>query len=283
MPAGPRTFVSLASKGENQLESNLTELNASQAVDKGFFTHTDWVAHVARYGHILKHITRLNTKGPVSILDVGCGRVPLAFYAWRNRISGTGVRYVGLDLRATDKWLTESDWSADMTLVRCDIVLDADTLADNWEVLDAPGFGPDEGFDIVICTEAFEHVPNASKRQLVDNLYRWTKVGGTAYLSTPNLGPSPTSADNHIGPDGIREWSYKDKQVLVQEAGFQIVKSLGTMIRLEHVPEEQTRSPLFQAAKDLMPPGWINVFAAAANPEMSNNAMFVMTRLKGDR
>ena len=279
MPAGPRTFVSLASKGENQLESNLTELHASQAVDKGFFTHTDWVAHVARYGHILKQIGKLTTKGPVTILDVGCGRVPLPFYAWRNRISGNGVRYVGLDLRATDKWLTESDWSADMTLVRCDIVLDADVLAENWEALGAEEFADGgSGFDIVICTEAFEHVPNASKKQLVDNLYRWTRPGGTCYLSTPNLGPSPTSADNHVGPDGIREWPYKDKVALVGEAGFQIIKALGTMIRLEHVPEEQQQSELFKAAKDLMPPGWINVFAAAANPEMSNNALFVMTK-----
>src|SRR5678816_2744877 len=44
-----REFHNLKPRGYNPNDYNLTELNAAEAVDKGFFSHSDWVAHVARY------------------------------------------------------------------------------------------------------------------------------------------------------------------------------------------------------------------------------------------
>jgi hypothetical protein len=106
-------------------------------------------------------------------------------------------------------------------------------------------------------------------------LYDWTLPGGVLFLSSPNLGGSPTVAENHTAPDGSpREWTYNGKRKLIESAGFEIVDSMGTFIRLDGIPDEFWND-YTSLIKQRLPNAFFRVFAAAAFPQQANNAMFI--------
>jgi hypothetical protein len=248
--------------GSTNNDSNLTELNATDAVNNGFIDHADWLAHVMRYAVVMKHMKR-NYTG--SLLDIGCGRFPLLTFLWRNRVPLDGLNYVGVDLRANQNWLDDhSPEKVNIILIRMNIVID-----------DPSSVWPAE---IVVCTEMLEHIDKALAPELVKRLYNWTLPNGTLFLSSPNLGASDTVADNHTAPDGSpREWTYAGKVHLLQNAGFIIKSAIGTFIKLDNIPEEFWNN-YTREIKDKLPNSFFRVFAAAAFPQFSNNVVFVCTR-----
>ncbi len=269
-----RQFFELRSRGENSLDSGLTELNAATSVDKGFMSHNDWVAHVARYGYAAKVIAREKV---ATILDYGCGSLQLPYYLWRNRTPPV-EDYWGVDLRAQPGWLDAVGWNSPMALVRADLVLD--------DLDEVPGF-PGE-FDLVVCTEVLEHVPVACQEELIARLFSHTRPGGVCLFSTPNAGISDTTAENHLGPDGrSRERSYADKLAMVQSVGFELEAAYGTFCGSRRVepllfggllPTDCPAGEVLRAAKELLPHGWWTVVIAAAFPAQSNNALFKLRR-----
>lgn len=252
------TFKQISKK--NTLNSNLTELNATDAVNNGFMSHNDWVAHVTRYGFEAKWIARNH---PASVLDVGCGRFPFLNYLWRNR-SVESFSYVGLDLRANERWFEHLGWKKGPVML-----LQGDLVADN--------FGLDE-FNLVICTEVFEHVPREKARKFMKQLYAWTAPGGTVIFSTPNAGVSDSTADNHKDENGVsREWTYEDKVNIARDAGFNIDATYGTFIAKKRIPEDFW-TVTNRKAEEFLPHAMFTVFAASGYPRESNNALFVLSR-----
>lgn len=246
---------------QNVDNANLTELNATSAVNNGFIDHADWLAHVARYAIIMKYLKK-PAIGHNTILDVGCGNFPLLTFMWRNRVPLAGVKYTGLDLRATSKWLDGSlpESVARIRLIQTDIINDKPI---------------DEKFDIVVCTEMLEHVDKTSAMTLLQNLRAWTKDDGYMFLSSPNLGGSDSVAENHRGSDGSpREWTYDGKVKLIERCGFKIESAIGTFIRMDHLPNEFFNEYTTDI-KNKLPNSFFRVFAAAAFPAESNNAIFV--------
>ena len=75
-----RNFFELTT--DNASECNLTELNAAETVDSGFVSHNDWLSHVNRYAYVMKRLLKSDTS---SLLDVGCGRMQLPYFLWKNR------------------------------------------------------------------------------------------------------------------------------------------------------------------------------------------------------
>lgn len=252
-------YLSISRK--NGSKSNLTELNATDALDNGFMSHNDWVAHGARYGYIAKLAAKIK---PQYVLEPGCGRFPLLNYLWRNR-SQEAFEYTGIDLRATEKWFEKLGWSkGDVNLLRADLVLDS---------LDFLGT-----YDLVVCTEVFEHVPTDRAEFFARQLYRWTEPGGYCVFSTPNAGVSKSTAENHLDENGVsREWSYKDKLNLMRGIGFEIESTYGTFIAKSRIPESGW-SEVMEEAAEFLPNAMFTVFAAAAFPAESNNSLFVMRR-----
>ena len=115
----------------------------------------------------------------------------------------------------------------------------------------------------------------------MSKLYRWTKPGGLAMVSTPNFGTSTSVAKNHIGPDGeIREWGYEAKLAMATSVGFEIEDVFGTFIRLDQLPLGALDNPVIQAAKKFLHGDWFSAFVASAFPEESNNAMMMLRRPK---
>jgi 2-polyprenyl-3-methyl-5-hydroxy-6-metoxy-1,4-benzoquinol methylase len=255
-----RNFIPISVK--NKSNSGLTELNATDALNAGFMSHNDWVGHGARYGFIAKWIAKNH---PKLITDVGCGRFSLLNWLWRNR-SADEFDYVGLDLRASVKWFDHLGWKkGNVTLVRIDLALDTE----NFDLAKA---------DLTVCTEVFEHVPRSQQQNLLNDLYRWTKPGGTCIFSTPNAGVSKSTADHHIGPEGSRERAYEEKISMVRKAGFDVIKAYGVFIAKSRVPENFWMDPKHLAIFEFLPNSMATVFAAAPYPAESNNSLFIMRR-----
>lgn len=243
----------------NDSKANLTELNAADAVDKGFMSHSDWVGHIMRYGFAMKTIEKMK---PKRILDVGCGSMNLPKFLWRNRSSFHG-QYVGIDLRAQEAWLNDFAWKTSMELFRMDIVLDDPTLVG-------------KPFEVVTCFEMFEHIPKKLQPKLMERLFNWTAKGGVCLFSTPNAGVANTTADNHVGEDGIRERTYKDKLRMAADAGFVVEKTFGTFCGSTRLPKDFIEQPHIQVMKEFLLDSFFVSLLATGFPEKSNNALFLM-------
>ena len=247
----------------NESGSNLTELNATDALNNGFMSHNDWVGHGARYGYIAKWI---NKNKPKSVIDVGCGRFDMLNWFWRNR-EASAFSYVGMDLRANKNWFEKLGWKkGPVKLMRIDVTR-------HKELVTAPA-------DLVVCTEVFEHVPRNKQAALLMKLFDMTKPGGCCIMSTPNAGVSKSTAANHIGPEGSRERTYKEKFDMATNAGFIIEQAYGVFIAKSRIPQEFWEDEKHQWIFDFLPNGMATVFAAAPYPSQSNNALFVMRRPK---
>jgi 2-polyprenyl-3-methyl-5-hydroxy-6-metoxy-1,4-benzoquinol methylase len=254
-------------KTKNEHGSNLTELSAAGSYfERGYATHRDWVAHMARF-FVVSRKTRLNKS---TLLDVGCGKLGLPYTL--NQARRQPAVYWGLDLRANEAWGNALQWRPATRLVKLDLIDHDPTVLPEW---------PAEGFDAVTCFEVLEHVPRKHARLLMLKLFHWTKPGGLCMVSTPNYGTSTSVAKNHIGPDGeIREWSYDKKLLLAKSVGFEIEDVFGTFIRLDQLPAGTLDNPVIQAAKDFLHGDWFSAFVASAFPRESNNAMMMLRRPK---
>lgn len=252
-------FFSQVSRG-NRSKSNLTELNATDALDSGFMSHSDWMGHAVRYGFINDFIAR---KKPLTVLDVGCGRFPLLNYMWKNR-SVDAFDYTGLDLRGRREWFEHLRWKkGDVHLVQMDLVLDEVAIVEH---------------DLVISTETFEHVPADKQPLFMKQLYNWTTDGGYCIFSTPNAGVSKSTAENHKDENGrSREMSYKDKLRLAESVGFKVQNTFGVFIAKRRIPESFWNNHTSKVA-EFLPNAMLAVFAAAAYPAESNNSLFILTK-----
>lgn len=262
---------------ENLDQCNLTELNAAESVDRGYVTHNDWLAHTNRYAYAWKLLTSGPLRETTSLLDVGCGKLQLPYFMWRNRWSPPeGFQYWGLELRATEKWVPAEDthWQVPLNIVRTDFLRDDLTQCEGW-----PG-----QFDVVVCYETFEHVPRAQGPSMMTKLFNWTKPGGTLLFSTPNAGVSDSTADNHIDPSSgeSREWSYDDKLALASQVGFNVVDTFGTFCGVTHLPadvrERFKTDPILLSAKKFLTHAAFTTLVSCAYPAHSNNSLFRLER-----
>lgn len=254
-----RKFFKIREK--SPVENGLTELNAADSVNNGFMAHSDWIGHIMRYGYATKVIEK---RKPETVLDVGCGRLNLAKFLWRNRSSFDGL-YVGADLRATEDWLEDAGtWKADVNLFRTDFVEDPSTTL------------PPAG--VVVCFEVFEHVPISRQQSLLNRLFWWTEPGGDCLFSTPNAGVAKSTAENHIGSDGIRERTYQQKLNMVAMAGFEVVDAFGTFCGSTRLPKEFLELPHMKDAKRFLLDSFFVCLGAISFPEQSNNALFHLRR-----
>jgi len=84
---------------------------------------------------------------------------------------------------------------------------------------------PDNNFDLVSCIEVIEHIPDASEKKFVQELFRVTKPGGMLLLTTP-------SVNEKISPHHFRHYAIKDLLQLLSDVGYTDFVVKGQSIRL---------------------------------------------------
>ena len=247
---------------------NLTELCASEDVDRGYFSHTDWLAHAMRYLRVKDHMVRAKTK---TLLDVGCGKLQLQHFLYRNRMTPIDL-CTAIDLRAQEKWLLDYAWRTPLHLVQMDIVQDDPTFGDS---------GPFKPFDLVTCLEMLEHIPRPMVPTLLQRLHDWTDRDGWCILSTPNRSPDDFSsvAENHVGPDGIiREWWFDDLALEITNAGFHVVTAAGTFMKTLRIPKNSIHQDALDIMHRRLPYAMYSVAAASLFPRESTNVIWALRR-----
>ena len=157
---------------------------------------------------------RLDMKPGLRILDAGCGSGRHACESYRHQ----GIFITGVDLNFTD-----------LTVAKNNLILHdniGETGGGAWGLAAADitmlPF-PDGCFDIVICSEIMEHVPDEKKA--ASEIARVLKPGGQMALSVPRRLPEKLcwllSREYHNTPGGhIRIYKKKQVTALFESIGF---------------------------------------------------------------
>jgi len=151
-----------------------------------------WVRRNARElnWEIARDMGSLGSAPGATVADIGCGAKP-----YRQYFSGS-ARYFGIDLpveRSANKLEKRADVYAD--LVRLPIA--------------------DESFDVVLCTQVLEHVPEPVR--VLAEAHRILRTGGMAVLTVPFL-----AAEHEEPHDYLRFTSYGITE-LMKRCGFEAV------------------------------------------------------------
>lgn len=214
--------------------------------------HRDGIAHMHRFGHILK---KVGIKHDKVVLDVGSGnrQLGLALYANRHQPKA----YYSVDLRNKEpipNFGTKCGFFTQHTVQ--DVTLEL------------PKVDP----DIVVNMEVIEHMSKEKGLQLLDRLKECMVEKSTLYMSTPCY-DGITMSSNHE-----YEWRYEElKEEL--EKRFVLVDVFGTFMHTKNLekdlesiisPEVIARLRTFYDTNTLSP-----IFAPLV-PEKSRNAMWVL-------
>jgi 2-polyprenyl-3-methyl-5-hydroxy-6-metoxy-1,4-benzoquinol methylase len=129
-----------------------------------------------KFGRALKHV-KLHAN--MNVLDIGCGRGELSFYALKSGCKVTAVDYSEAAIRIARQ--TMASLSEDVRS-RLDLrLLDATGLN---------GLHPDKApanrFDVVFMVDVVEHVYPWQLQEIVLQLKRLMKPDGLLFISTPN-------------------------------------------------------------------------------------------------
>lgn len=155
-------------------------------------------------------IEKLNVQPGDRILDAGCGIGRHLWEFYRNRkVHVVGIDMDWEDLRKAKFTLNSMDHSAGGSWLTCQ----ADVTKLPFE---------DEAFDIVICSEVLEHIPD--NKAAVSELVRVLKSGKNLVVSVPRYLPEKIcwalSAEYHSEPGGhIRIYKKRKLKSMLEAAG----------------------------------------------------------------
>ena len=144
------------------------------------------IAHPARLtlrplSRLIETAVRVDVGGTErSVLDVGCGVQP-----YRPYFDGVASEYIGVDVEPGE---------------HVDVVAPAAALP-----------FPEARFDVVLCTQTLEHVPDPAAA--LREFHRVLKPGGVLLLSTHG------TAVYHPGPSDLWRWTQEGLPKLVRENG----------------------------------------------------------------
>jgi SAM-dependent methyltransferase len=125
----------------------------------------------------------LRPRGPVDVLDVGCGSKP-----YEQLFEGVARRYVGVDVAPGPA---------------VDVVGSADALP-----------FADGRFDVVLCSQVLEHVERPPR--VLAEIHRVLRPGGVALLSTHGVVRYHGTADRR--PDDFRRWTWRGLDLEFRQA-----------------------------------------------------------------
>lgn len=171
------------------------------------------------YRTLLPHLDRLLQKDK-KVLDIGCGNGALSFFA-----ASKGCQVFGIDV-------------SKKAILGCQINAQRLDLSKNL-IFHAKNFNNPRvkivaKFDLVICSEVLEHLPN--DLQVLKRIYQLLKPGGMLFLSTPSKN-SPIhklrmfflkkdSFDEEVGH--LRRYRLQQLVLLLKKINFKILETYKT-------------------------------------------------------
>jgi SAM-dependent methyltransferase len=171
---------------------------------------------------------RIEPVGGLQVLEVACGRCGFV-----RELSAAGVRVTGCDF----SFAALSLGAAKLRTARANG--NAGLVQGDAQMLPFA----DDSFDLVVCCETIEHVPDA--RKALREMYRVTRPGGRLFLTTPNyanfMGLYEVYAKvRHPGrkddqPFDRRQW-FPQIRGYLRDAGWTIVSSDGTVHQVPFLP-----------------------------------------------
>jgi len=242
-----------------------TYLSIDQAEERGFL-HRDYVAHVARFSHIVKWVYTKNRYLTAKILDVGCGReLPLAKLFYVNKHSPKQGCFVGVDVGPIDKIdpsiLNQSQFPWE--------------IYPKTDVVDLqPGFSslaPD-GFTLATCFEVVEHIEPDHMLDFLASVRRQLQADGTFIMSTPNYDERVGAADNHVN-----EMNNQFLHATLQRCGFKVIKKHGTFASQRDIKPlllADGYMPLWEKLHDFYDSNWLSTIFAPLYPEHARNCVW---------
>lgn len=161
--------------------SNKVNFSKSERWVKGFVGESTELAHIDRY----QFITGFTENK--SVLDIACG-------------SGYGTYMISNLGKAASVFGVDLDESA---VQYGNLKYPANNI--KRVVADATEFSSVEKFDVIICFETIEHIPNYLK--LVENLWHNLKSDGIIFISTPI---TQLTTQKPLNPYHVIEWNFFD-------------------------------------------------------------------------
>lgn len=245
---------------------NTTDLNPETTFKRHVF-HRDQFAHYLRWIHILKE-----TKIGEVTCDFGCGNGNLLEVLYRNRFKQK--KYIGIDIRDSAKDnLKKIDWAEFVV-----------------EDLVNPQNGTDFNSinaDRVCSFEVIEHVGKQNAQSFLKNFKACGNDNATYYLSTPNYDQKVGAAGNHTYDSGdgrgvnVQEFTHKELQDHIEEAGFYIYNKYGTFASIrdyKHLMNEWQQN-MFYKLKDYYDANLLSNIMAPFFPEQSRNTLWVLKKI----
>lgn len=188
---------------------DMTFLDTEQAFNRGFI-HRDYVAHVLRWTHVMKH---LKPTQPSKILEAGCGvHVPLARTMYTSR--HTMHTYLGADYGPIKPKVEFKGKFQPVFLERTDF---ADVTRS--QVKQALG-GP---AGVVVSFEVLEHVNPDHAVRMIKRMMHLSSKDVDMFISTPVY-------DAHVGPasNHVNEWTYDGLRGTFEFLGLYVADHWGT-------------------------------------------------------
>ena len=192
----------------------------------------DEIMHVARYVKGAQTMIDLSKKlgRPIRVLDIGCGQmntVRLFYKSYIEKKSDIIESYLGVDI--DDKMAKKSQEQFGVLYKTChaEYLIQDLTVNPHLDI-------PDEGIDLIICTEFLEHINPTMSQPVLEEAFRVLNPDGVALFSTPN-----SNGSNKILPkDHFYEYSYEELIEKFEEAGFTVEDTVGLCINISKVPKK---------------------------------------------
>jgi 2-polyprenyl-3-methyl-5-hydroxy-6-metoxy-1,4-benzoquinol methylase len=221
--------------------------------------HRDYIAHCLRWNFILGQIKR-----GMSIIDVGCGSIPLlkALYSMKLK----PFIYVGVDVRKSciDELMafkTNFPKIGYLTDVRINPLPTLGQLILNRDALD---------FDVAVCLEVVEHFENKYVDHVLSEIRKVLVPGGTLYLSTPNY--------DHVHQAKHHVYEFTAQELMDHILRyFRIERMIGTFASQKDIipvltdPEKE----VFDMYKEFWSSDLLSVIFASQHPFESRNILYV--------
>ena len=154
--------------------------------------------HVARYVFASKYVKSS------TVLDIACGVGYGSAILARKEYEATKV--FGVDIREDNVEIAKRNYGSDKIVFNCGDILTYEA-------------GP---FDVIVCFETIEHV--AAHREVLSNLFKLLRRGGTLLISSPNriiTSPSAVSiCDKPQNKYHTQEFTINELINELEEAGF---------------------------------------------------------------